>query len=65
MTFLTKNNFDFNRLFYESIYYSRSDKLETYKKSENIGIFSKEKKKSVIANSPEVKAFLGMNWSKI
>ena len=65
MTFLTKNNFDFNRMFYESIYFSRRDKLEAYKKDENAWIFKKEKKRNAIVNSPEVRAFVGMHWSRV
>ena len=36
MNFLAKNNFDFNKVFYDSIFYSRRDKLELYKREEKM-----------------------------
>lgn len=34
MNFLTKNSFDFNKLFYEAIPYANGDRLSLYKKTE-------------------------------
>lgn len=36
MSFLTKNQFDFNKLFYEGIPYSNQERLSLFKKQENI-----------------------------
>ena len=46
MNFLAKNNFDFNKLFYDGIFYTRRDRLEMFRKEERIGELRKEMKRS-------------------
>jgi hypothetical protein len=65
MQFLAKNNFDFNKAFYDSVLFSRRDKLKLYEKEENVSKFRREMRRSRAMESPEIKAFVMMNWGRI
>ena len=65
MNFLAKNNFDFNKLFYDGIFYTRRDRLEMFRKEERIGELRKEMKRSRNLESPETKAFIGMHFGRV
>ena len=58
MRFLTKNNFDFNKLFYDSVPYTRKDNLKIFKNQANTIKDNDELKDSKWLNSFEVRDFL-------
>lgn len=60
MNFLTKNNFDFNKLFYESIPYTSNDRLNRVKKDEQMIEFKRQLRKTKLLQSPETKAFVSL-----
>lgn len=65
MNFLTTNQFNFNKLFYEGIPYSNQERLSLFKKQENIEKLRSELRRLKKVESPEVRAYLKTNMPKV
>ncbi len=65
MSFLTKNQFDFNKLFYEGIPFSNQERLSLFKKQDNIEKLRTELRRLKKIESPEVKAYLRTNLPRV
>lgn len=61
MNFLTSNQFDFNKLFYDGIPYTSDENLRIFKRQNNISALQSELKRLRQVESPEVKAFIRLN----